>query len=99
MTSQQNYFFGLRNNLLPYFLFLASCNVCLACRAGVILASECSAIPLRKIMAAIFDFNGSGRLGREINLYQGGGRRSKIRRWVGVGVRSEDSSFRPFLAP
>ena len=48
-------------------------------------------------MAAIFDFNGSGRLGREINLYQGGGRRSKIRRWVGVGVRSEDSSFRPFL--
>ena len=24
------------------------------------------------IMAAIFDFNGSGRLGREINLYQGG---------------------------
>ena len=35
-------------------------------------------------MAAIFYFNGSGRLGREINLYQGGGRRSKIRRGVGV---------------
>ena len=30
-----------------------------------------------KTMAAIFDFNGSGRLGRERNLYQGGGRRSK----------------------
>ena len=28
---------------------------------------------LTKIMAAIIDFNGSGRLGREINLYQGGG--------------------------
>ena len=37
------------------------------------------------IMAAIFNFNGSGRLGRGINLYQGGGRRSKIRRGVGVG--------------
>ena len=36
-------------------------------------------------MAAIFYFNGSGRLGREINLYQGGCRRSKIRRGVGVG--------------
>ena len=30
---------------------------------------------LTKIMAAIIDFNGSGRLGREINLYQGGGGR------------------------
>ena len=29
-------------------------------------------------MAAIFDFNGSERLGRGINLYQGGGRLSKI---------------------
>ena len=36
-------------------------------------------------MAAIFNFNGSGRLGRGINLYQEGGRRSKIRRGVGVG--------------
>ena len=35
-------------------------------------------ISLTKIMAAIFDFNGSWR------LYQGGGRRSKIRRRVGV---------------
>ena len=26
---------------------------------------------LTKIMAAIFDFNGSGRLGRERSLYQG----------------------------
>ena len=26
---------------------------------------------ITNIMAAIFDFNGSGRLGREINLYQG----------------------------
>ena len=41
-------------------------------------------------MAAIFDFNGSGRLGKGINLYQGGGRRSKIRRGVGVG---EDYGF------
>ena len=31
---------------------------------------------LTKIMAAIFHFNGSGRLGREGNLYQGDGRRS-----------------------
>ena len=30
---------------------------------------------LTKIMAAIIDFNSSGRLGREINLYQGGGGR------------------------
>ena len=40
---------------------------------------------ITKIMAAIFDNNGSGKLRREINLYQGGGRRSKIRRGVGVG--------------
>ena len=40
---------------------------------------------LTKIMAAIFDFNDSERLGRERNLYQGGGWRSKIRREVGVG--------------
>ena len=26
---------------------------------------------ITNIMAAIFDFNGSGRLGREINLYRG----------------------------
>ena len=42
-------------------------------------------ILLTKITAAIFDFNGSGRLGREQNFYQGGGRRSIIRRGVGVG--------------
>ena len=40
-------------------------------------------IPITKIMAIIFDFNGSGRLERERNLFPGGGRRSKIRR-VGV---------------
>ena len=40
---------------------------------------------LTKIMAAIFDFNGSGRLVRERNLYQGGSPQSKIRRGVGVG--------------
>ena len=40
---------------------------------------------LTKIMAAIFDFNGSGRLGREGNLYHGGSRRSKIGRGVGWG--------------
>ena len=43
-----------------------------AYRAGVILASECSVFFLREIKAAIFDFNGSGRLGRKINFYQGG---------------------------
>ena len=36
-------------------------------------------------MAAIIDFNGSGRLGREINLYQGGGGWSKIRGGRGEG--------------
>ena len=40
---------------------------------------------LTKILAA-FDFNGSGRLIRERNLYQVGGRRSKMRRGVGEGV-------------
>ena len=34
---------------------------------------------ITKIMAAIFDFNGSERLGREKNLFQGGGRRAKIK--------------------
>ena len=38
-----------------------------------------------KIMAAIFDFNGSGRLGRERNMYHWGSRRSKIGRGVGWG--------------
>ena len=38
-------------------------------------------------MAAIFDFNDSGRLGRGINLYQGGGRRSKKRK--GGGERNK----------
>ena len=36
-------------------------------------------------MAAIFDFNGNGRLGRKRNLYQGGGRWSNMKRGVGVG--------------
>ena len=36
-------------------------------------------------MATIFDFNGSGRLGRERNFHQGGGRRSIIGRGVGEG--------------
>ena len=36
-------------------------------------------------MAAFFDFNGSGRLGRERNLCQEGERRLKIRRSVRVG--------------
>ena len=40
---------------------------------------------LMKIMAALFDFNDSGRLGRERNLYQGGGQRSIIRRGMWVG--------------
>ena len=38
-------------------------------------------------MAAFFDFNGSGRLGRERNLCQEGERRLKIRRSVRVGVK------------
>lgn len=38
-----------------------------AYRVGVILASECSISFLTEIMAAIFDFNGSGSLGKEIN--------------------------------
>ena len=44
---------------------------------------------LMKIMAALFDFNDSGRLGRERNLYQGGGQRSMVNnkeRDVGRGV-------------
>ena len=40
---------------------------------------------LMKIMAALFDFNDSGRLGRERNFYQGGGQRSIIRRGMWVG--------------
>ena len=49
---------------------------------------------ITNIMATIFDFNGSGRLGREINLYQGGSRWSKIRRGVGVGggIRTDHES-------
>ena len=42
-----------------------------AYRLGVILASECSLSFLTEIMAAIFDFNGSGSLGKEINFYKG----------------------------
>ena len=40
---------------------------------------------LMKIMTTLFDFNGSGRLGRERNLYQGGSQRSIIRRGMWVG--------------
>ena len=43
----------------------------IAFRAGVILASECLISSVAS-MAAIFDFNGSGRLRRENNLCQGG---------------------------
>ena len=45
-------------------------------------------ILLTKIFAAIFSFNGSGRLGRKKKLYQEGGRRSKTRREVRVGKQS-----------
>ena len=41
---------------------------------------------LATIMVAIFDYNSSGRLGRVINLYHGGERRSTIRRGSGVGL-------------
>ena len=55
---------------------------------------------ITKIMAAIFDFNGSERLGREKNLFQGGGRRSKIRKGVGVGERRLHFSLpRPLPPP
>ena len=36
-------------------------------------------------MAAAFDFNSSGRLGRERNLYQGGGRRTTVQNKEIVG--------------
>ena len=39
--------------------------------------------------------NGSERLGREKNLFQGGSRRSKIRRGVGVGERRLHFSVPP----
>ena len=56
-------------------------SMTIACRAGVILASKrMLSIFLAKIMAAIFYFNDNGRLRRERNLYQGGERRSRIRR-------------------
>ena len=40
---------------------------------------------LTKIMAAIFDFNGSGRLGRERSLYQGvvDSQKCNVERWGG----------------
>ena len=40
---------------------------------------------ITKIIAAIFSSNDSERLGREINLYQGGDPRSKMKRAGGVG--------------
>ena len=46
-------------------------------------------------MAAFFDFNGSGRLGRERNLCQEGERRLKIRRSVRVGVKISPSPLPP----
>ena len=45
----------------------------LSCGAGVILVSKSSVFSWQKIRATIFAFNGSGRQGWEINLYQGGG--------------------------
>ena len=43
---------------------------------------------ITNIMAAIIDFDGSGRLGREINLYQGGRSTVKIKeRGGGGGVK------------
>lgn len=54
------------------------------CRSGLIWASECSIFSKRK-MAAILDFYGSGRLGRENKLYRGGGWRSEISRGAEVG--------------
>ena len=41
--------------------------------AGVIFGERVLSNFITNIMAAIFDFDGSGRPGREINLYQGGG--------------------------
>lgn len=48
------------------------------------IGEEVLPISLAKIMATISDFNGSERLGREGNLYQGGARRN-LRRGVGLG--------------
>ena len=39
---------------------------------------------LTKIMAAIFDFNGNGRLGEKDIYFTVSGRRSKMRRGVGL---------------
>ena len=58
----------------------------LACRAGVILASECPVFFEVKIIAALFDIYSCKRLGRERNLYQGNERRSLRRRGKGVGL-------------
>ena len=48
-------------------------------------------------MATIIDFNGSGRLGREINLYQGGGGWSKIRGGRGGGINTASHSPAPTI--
>ena len=50
-------------------------------------------------MTTNFDFNGSGRLERERNLYQGGGRWSKIRRGVGVGSEYYSLLLSPLPSP
>ena len=47
-----------------------------------------------KIIPAIFEFNGSGRLGRERKLHQGGVQQSKLRRGMGRG-----SKYLPFPHP
>ena len=50
---------------------------------------------LEKTMAAIFNFNGSARLGKDRNLCQRGEQWSKIRRGVGWG----GENYSPFPAP
>ena len=61
--------------------FLYSCSLQSRCNFGKRVLSNF----ITNILAAIFDFNGSRRLGRGINLYQGGSWHSWIRRGMGVG--------------
>ena len=80
------FFYSLRRSLIfLYKLLHFRYDSCSQSRRN--FGERVLGIFLTKIMATTLDFNGSRTLGRERNLYQGGGRRSKIRRGVGVGKR------------